>query len=106
MINQVKENLLYTKMEVSMSQDKNKYTDDVSLKLTETETKFITKDKKMVRATKITEKFIAELTPAEYEARKNEFSDRSKYKVEQTYDYNFDEVFLISEISKVSKILI
>ncbi|MHB9323378.1 hypothetical protein ACW0TE_00125, partial [Fusobacterium polymorphum] len=34
---------------------------------------------------------------------KNEFSDRSKYKVEQTYDYNFDEVFLISEISKVSK---
>ena len=95
--------LLYTKDGSIYAQDKNKYTDDVSLKLTETETKFITKDKKMVRATKITEKFIAELTPAEYEARKNEFSDRSKYKVEQTYDYNFDEVFLISEISKVSK---
>ena len=95
--------LLYTKDGSIYAQDKNKYTDDVSLKLTETETKFVTKDKKMVRATKITEKFIAELTPAEYEARKNEFSDRSKYKVEQTYDYNFDEVFLISEISKVSK---
>ena len=95
--------LLYTKDGSIYAQDKNKYTKDVSLKLTETETKFVTKDKKMVRATKITEKFIAELTPAEYEARKNEFSDRSKYKVEQTYDYNFDEVFLISEISKVSK---
>jgi len=32
----------------------------------------ITKDKKMVRATKITEKFIAELTPAEYELELSE----------------------------------
>ena len=95
--------LLYTKDGSIYAQDKNKYTDDVSLKLTETETKFVTKDKKMVRVTRINEKFIAELTPSQYDARKNEFSDPNKYKVEQTYDYDFNEVYLISEISKVSK---
>ena len=95
--------LLYTKDGSIYAQDKNKYTKDVSLKLTETETKFVTKDKKMVRATKINERFLTQLSSSQYEARKNEFSDRSKYKVEQTYDYNFDEVYIISEISKVSK---
>ena len=95
--------LLYTKDGSIYAQDKNKYTDDVSLKLTETETKFVTKDKKMVRATKISERFLTQLSSSQYEARKNEFSDRTKYKVEQTYDYDFNEVYLISEISKVSK---
>lgn len=95
--------LLYTKDGSIYAQDKNKYTKDVSLKLIETETKFVTKDKKMVRATKINERFLTQLSSSQYEARKNEFSDRSKYKVEQTYDYNFDEVYIISEISKVSK---
>ena len=95
--------LLYTKDGSIYAQDKNKYTDDVSLKLTETETKFVTKDKKMVRATKISERFLTQLSSSQYDARKNEFSDRTKYKVEQTYDYDFNEVYLISEISKVSK---
>ena len=95
--------LLYTKDGSIYAQDKNRYTDDVSLSLVETETKFVNKDKKMVRVTRINEKFIAELTPSQYNARKNEFSDPNKYKVEQTYDYDFNEVYLISEISKVSK---
>ena len=95
--------LLYTKDGSIYAQDKNKYTDDVSLKLTETETKFVTKDKKMVRATKINERFLTQLSSSQYDARKNEFSDRTKYKVEQTYDYDFNEVYIISEISKVSK---
>lgn len=44
--------LLYTKDGSIFAQDKNKYTNDVSLKLTETETKVETKIKKMVKLTK------------------------------------------------------
>ena len=95
--------LLYTKDGSIFAQDKNKYTNDVSLKLTETETKVETKIKKMVRVTRKDEKLVAQLSPAEYEARKNEFSDPNKYHVEHGEDDDFNEVYYISKITKVVK---
>lgn len=95
--------LLYTKNGSIYAQDKNKYTDDVSLKLTETETKIEAKIKKMVRVTKNDEKLIAQLSPTEYKARKNEFSDTSEYKVEKGEDDDFNEVYYVSKITKIVK---
>ncbi|WP_270466692.1 autotransporter outer membrane beta-barrel domain-containing protein [Fusobacterium polymorphum] len=95
--------LLYTKDGSIYAQDKNRYTNDVSLKLTETETKVETKIKKMVRVTRKDEKLVAQLSPAEYEARKNEFSDPNKYHVEHGEDDDFNEVYYISKITKVVK---
>lgn len=95
--------LLYTNDGSIYAQDKNKYTNDVSLKLTETETKVETKIKKMVRVTRKDEKLVAQLSPAEYEARKNEFSDPNKYHVEHGEDDDFNEVYYISKITKVVK---
>lgn len=94
--------LLYTKDGSIYAQDKNRYTDDVSLKLTETETKIITKIQKMVKLTK--DKYESfTLTPAEYEARKNEFSDPNKYHVEHGEDDDFNEVYYIDKITKIVK---
>ena len=94
--------LLYTKDGSIYAQDKNRYTDDVSLKLTETETKIITKIQKMVKLTK--DKYESfTLTPAQYEARKNEFSDPNKYHVEHGEDDDFNEVYYIDKITKIIK---
>ena len=95
--------LLYTNDGSIYAQDKNRYINDVSLKLTETETKVETKIKKMVRVTRKDEKLVAQLSPAEYEARKNEFSDPNKYHVEHGEDDDFNEVYYISKITKVVK---
>lgn len=94
--------LLYTKDGSIYAQDKNRYTDDVSLSLVETETKIITKIQKMVKLTK--DKYESfTLTPAEYEARKNEFSDPNKYHVEHGEDDDFNEVYYIDKITKIVK---
>ena len=94
--------LLYTKDGSIYAQDKNKYTDDVSLSLVETETKIITKIQKMVKLTK--DKYESfTLTPAQYEARKNEFSDPNKYHVEHGEDDDFNEVYYIDKITKIVK---
>ena len=95
--------LLYTKDGSIHAQDKNRYTNDVSLKLTETENKVETKIKKMVRVTKKDEEFVAQLSPAEYETRKNEFSDPNKYHIEHGEDDDFNEVYYVSKITKVVK---
>lgn len=95
--------LLYTKDGSIYAQDKNKYTNDVSLKLTETETKIETKIKKMVRVTKKYTEESLTLTPAEYEARKNEFSDPNKYKVTHGEDDDENEVYYIDKIGKIVK---
>lgn len=95
--------LLYTKDGSIYAQDKNKYTNDVSLKLTETETKIETKIKKMVRVTKKYTEETLTLTPAEYEARKNEFSDPNKYKVTHGEDDDENEVYYIDKIGKIVK---
>ena len=95
--------LLYTKDGSIYAQDKNKYNNDVSLKLTETETKVETKIKKMVRVIRKDEELVAQLSPAEYEARKNEFSDPNKYHIEHGEDDDFNEVYYVSKITKVVK---
>lgn len=95
--------LLYTKDGSIYAQDKNKYTNDVSLKLTETETKIETKIKKMVRVTKKFTEETLTLTPAEYEARKNEFSDPNKYQVTHGEDDDENEVYYIDKIGKIVK---
>ena len=94
--------LLYTKDGSIYAQDKNRYTDDVSLSLVETETKVETKIKKMLRLTKNKYESFT-LTPAEYEARKNEFSDPNKYHVEHGEDDDFNEVYYIDKITKIVK---
>ena len=92
--------LLYTKDGSIYAQDKNKYTNDVSLKLTETETKIETKIKKMVRVTLKTSKELA-LTPDEFNAKKSEYTDPNKY---SSYIYDEDEdMYYVSKIVKEIK---
>ena len=92
--------LLYTKDGSIYAQDKNKYTNDVSLKLTETETKIETKIKKMVRVTLKTSKELA-LTPDEFNAKKSEYTDPNKY---SSYTYDEDEdMYYVSKIVKEIK---
>ena len=92
--------LLYTKDGSIYAQDKNKYTNDVSLKLTETETKIETKIKKMVRVTLKTSKELA-LTPDEFNAKKSEYTDPNKYS-SYTYDED-DDMYYVSKIVKEIK---
>ena len=94
--------LLYTKDGSIYAQDKNRYTNDVSLKLTETETKIETKIKKMVRVTKQSTETL-QLTHSEYEARKNEFSDTSIYKVIPDEDEDGNEIYYIEKTVKTVK---
>ena len=94
--------LLYTKDGSIFAQDKNKYTNDVTLKLTETENKVETKIKKMVRVTKQSTETL-QLTPSEYEARKNEFSDTSIYKVIPDEDEDGNEIYYIEKTVKTVK---
>ena len=68
--------LLYTKDGSIFAQDKNKYTNDVTLKLTETETKVETKIKKMVRLSKTDYGDEKNVSPAEFAAK---YSDPKKY---------------------------
>ena len=68
--------LLYTKDGSIYAQDKNRYTNDVSLKLTETETKIETKIKKMVRLSKTDYGDEKNVSPAEFAAK---YSDPKKY---------------------------
>lgn len=68
--------LLYTKDGSIYAQDKNKYTNDVTLKLTETETKVETKIKKMVRLSKTDYGDEKNVSPAEFAAK---YSDPKKY---------------------------
>ena len=68
--------LLYTKDGSIYAQDKNRYTDDVSLKLTETETKVETKIKKMVRLSKTDYGDEKNVSLAEFAAK---YSDPKKY---------------------------
>ena len=92
--------LLYTKDGSIYAQDKNKYTKDVSLKLTETETKIETKIKKMVRVTLKTSKELA-ITPDEFNAKKSEYTDPNKYS-SYTYDED-DDMYYVSKIVKEIK---
>ena len=71
--------LLYTKDGSIFAQDKNKYTNDVSLKLTETETKVETKIKKMVKLTKKEYGPYEIISEADFNAKKNEYTDSTKY---------------------------
>ena len=91
--------LLYTKDGSIYAQDKNRYTNDVSLKLTETETKVETKIKKMVRLSK--NKYGPEitLTPAQFNAD-SKYSDPNKYY--SHYDED-DEMYHVSKITRTSK---
>ena len=92
--------LLYTKDGSIYAQDKNKYTDDVSLKLTETETKIITKIKKMVKVTKNKYGTYEPLTEAQFNAKRSEYTDPTKY------DYSYDEdeeMYYVSKITKIFK---
>ena len=92
--------LLYTKDGSIYAQDKNKYTNDVSLKLTETENKVETKIKKMVRVTLKTSKELA-LTPDEFNAKKSEYTDPNKY---SSYIYDEDEdMYYVYKIVKEIK---
>ena len=68
--------LLYTKDGSIYAQDKNRYTNDVSLKLTETENKVETKIKKMVRLSKTDYGDEKNVSPAEFAAK---YSDPKKY---------------------------
>lgn len=92
--------LLYTKDGSIYAQDKNRYTNDVSLKLTETETKIETKIKKMVRVTLKTSKELA-ITPDEFNAKKSEYTDPNKYS-SYTYDED-DDMYYVSKIIKEIK---
>ena len=91
--------LLYTKDGSIYAQDKNRYTNDVSLKLTETETKVETKIKKMLKLTK--NKYGPEmaLTPAEFNAN-NEYRDPNKYY--SHYDED-DNIYYVSKNTRISK---
>lgn len=92
--------LLYTKDGSIYAQDKNRYTNDVSLKLTETETKIETKIKKMVRITLKTSKELA-ITPDEFNAKKSEYTDPNKY---SSYTYDEDDgMYYVSKIVKEIK---
>ncbi|WP_314293290.1 autotransporter domain-containing protein [Fusobacterium periodonticum] len=92
--------LLYTKDGSIYAQDKNKYTDDVSLSLVETETKFETKIKKMVRVTRKNYSSYEPVTEAEFNAKRNEYTNTDKY----DYQYDSDEeMYYVSKITKESK---
>ena len=92
--------LLYTKDGSIFAQDKNKYTDDVSLSLVETETKFETKIKKMVRVTRKNYSSYEPVTEAEFNAKRNEYTNTDKY----DYQYDSDEeMYYVSKITKESK---
>lgn len=88
--------LLYAKDGSIFAQDKNRYTNDVSLKLTETETKVETKIKKMVRLSK--NKYGPEITftPAEFNAD-SKYSDPNKYY--SHYDED-EDLYYVNEITK------
>ena len=88
--------LLYTKDGSIYAQDKNKYTNDVSLKLTETETKVETKIKKMVRLSKNKYELEITLTVDEFNAN-SEYSDPNKY--DSHYDED-EDMYYVSKITK------
>ncbi|WP_099002430.1 autotransporter outer membrane beta-barrel domain-containing protein [Fusobacterium polymorphum] len=92
--------LLYTKDGSIFAQDKNKYTNDVSLKLTETETKVETKIKKMVKLTKKEYGPYETISEADFNAKKNEYTDSTKY--DSYYDED-DEMYHVSKITRTSK---
>ncbi|WP_336184384.1 autotransporter domain-containing protein [Fusobacterium polymorphum] len=92
--------LLYTKDGSIFAQDKNKYTNDVSLKLTETETKVETKIKKMVKLTKKEYGPYETISEADFNAKKNEYTDSTKY--DSYYDED-DEIYHVSKITRTSK---
>ena len=89
--------LLYTKDGSIYAQDKNRYTNDVSLKLTETETKVETKIKKMVRLSKNKYGPYEPLTEAQFNAKRSEYTDPTKY------DYSYDEDEEMYYVSKITK---
>ena len=92
--------LLYTKDGSIYAQDKNKYTDDVSLSLVETETKFEKKIKKMGRVTRKNYSSYEPVTEAEFNAKRNEYTNTDKY----DYQYDSDEeMYYVSKITKESK---
>lgn len=91
--------LLYTKDGSIFAQDKNKYTNDVSLSLVETETKMETKIKKMVKVTRNKYDDPEAVTEDQYNAN----SDYSNpYKYDSYYDED-DEVYYVRKITKESK---
>ena len=91
--------LLYTKDGSIYAQDKNRYTDDVSLSLVETETKFEKKIKKMVKVTRNKYDDPEAVTEDQYNAN----SDYSNpYKYDSYYDED-DEVYYVRKITKESK---
>ena len=92
--------LLYTKDGSIFAQDKNKYTNDVSLKLTETETKVETKIKKMIKLTKKEYGPYETISEADFNAKKNEYTDSTKY--DSYYDED-DEMYHVSKITRTSK---
>lgn len=92
--------LLYTKDGSIYAQDKNRYTNDVSLKLTETETKVETKIKKMVKLTKKEYGPYETISEADFNAKKNEYTDSTKY--DFYYDED-DEMYHVSKITRTSK---
>ena len=92
--------LLYTKDGSIYAQDKNRYTNDVSLKLTETENKVETKIKKMVRVTKKNYSPYEAISEADFNAKRNEYTNPDKY----DYQYDSDEgMYYVSKITKVVK---
>ena len=91
--------LLYTKDGSIFAQDKNKYTNDLSLSLVETETKLETKIKKMVKVTRNKYDDPEAVTEDQYNAN----SDYSNpYKYDSYYDED-DEVYYVRKITKESK---
>ena len=92
--------LLYTNDGSIYAQDKNRYTNDVSLKLTETETKVETKIKKMLKLTKDKYGETEELTEAQFNAKRSEYTDPNKY----YYSYDEDEeMYYVNKITKIVK---
>lgn len=92
--------LLYTKDGSIYAQDKNKYTNDVNLKLTETETKVETKIKKMLKLTKNKYGPFEGISKADFNAKRSEYTDPTKY--DYYYDDD-DERYYVSKITRISK---
>ncbi|WP_339126934.1 autotransporter domain-containing protein [Fusobacterium nucleatum] len=92
--------LLYTKDGSIYAQDKNKYTNDVNLKLTETETKVETKIKKMLKLTKNKYGPFEGISKADFDAKRSEYTDPTKY--DYYYDDD-DERYYVSKITRISK---
>ena len=92
--------LLYTKDGSIYAQDKNRYTNDVSLKLTETETKVETKIKKMLKLTKNKYGPFEGISKADFDAKRSEYTDPTKY--DYYYDDD-DERYYVSKITRISK---